>query len=77
MTNCASSAVLAVFALVVAPSMKIDPAEMEKIQEEMKDSPFSFLMGGQPPTTGTSAPVTAGAVGAAKKAAPGAGKKKR
>eukprot|EP00892_Ulva_mutabilis_P001360 jgi/Ulvmu1/11224/UM072_0061.1 len=55
--------VFGLFALVVAPNMKVDPEEMAKMQEEMKDSPFSFLMGGPPQqpsgTTSTAAAVTA------------------
>lgn len=57
-------AVFGLFIILVAPNMKVDPEEMAKMQEEMKDSPLSFLMGGQPPqgassTTGSA--VTAGA----------------
>jgi hypothetical protein len=38
-------AVVGIFALVVGPSMKMDPEEMKQMQEEIKDTPLSFLMG--------------------------------
>jgi hypothetical protein len=50
-------AVFALFGLVVMPSMKVDPEEMAKLQEEMKDSPLSFLMGGAPAQGGSTAAV--------------------
>lgn len=68
---------LAILAFFVAPNMKIDPAEMEQIQAEMKDSPFAFLMGGQAPSTGQTAQqgVTAGTAAATTAAGAGAVKK--
>lgn len=59
--------------------MKIDPAEMEQMQAEMKDSPFAFLMGGQPPATGQTAQqvaITAGAAAGAVKKSTGTKKKR-
>lgn len=61
-------AVFSLFVLAVLPSMKVDPEEMAKVQEEMKDSPFSFLVGGQPQqppsSTSGSAAITAAGTGA-------------
>jgi hypothetical protein len=39
-------AVVALFAIIAGPSMKIDPEEMKQLQQEMKDSPLSFLASG-------------------------------
>ena len=42
--GCGPTAVLAGLAFFVAPNMKVDPAEMEQIQAEMKDSPFGLSL---------------------------------
>ena len=49
------AAVVALFAIVAGPAMKVDPEEMKAMREEMKDSPLSFLMGGAAPAGGSDA----------------------
>lgn len=56
--------VFGLFIILVAPNMKVDPEEMAKMQEEMKDSPLSFMFGAQPQQ------VTSGTSGSAVTAAP-------
>lgn len=36
---------VAIFVIIVMPSMKMDPEEYKKLQEEMKDSPWAGMMG--------------------------------
>ena len=40
-----------IIAVVILPMMKVDPEEMKKMQEEMKDSPFAGLLGGAAPAS--------------------------
>lgn len=63
--------VFGLFIILVAPNMKVDPEEMAKMQEEMKDSPLSFLVGGGQPQQAASTP-SGSAVTAAPAPAPAA-----